>query len=276
MAVRPVVKMTRKEIYDEVWKIAVSGMAMKYSIPYSAMRKQIMDANIPVPPSGYWTKKEYGKDVTVTELEGDPNEVVALYKSSVSATKMRNAVPADEDESTSEQKPVEVESPAEEQEAHLPEQNVEPVALPVLGEPEIQEGWGGTKYNVYRRETLYKEVWQFPVTEVAKKYAVSDVAIHKICKSLDIPTPPRGYWEKLRAGKGVQVIPLPHRDSGEIKTGIRNENLYKQTASEGLAFLSEEDRGMVLAVASQIVLPEQKEKQHPKVAAYRKSLPALV
>ena len=276
MAVRPVIKMTRKEIYDEVWKIAVSGMAMKYSVPYSAMRKQIMDANIPIPPSGYWTKKEYGKDVDIAELEGDPNEVVALYKSSVSATKMRNAVLADEDESISEQKPVEVESPAEEQETLLLAQNMEPATLPVLGEPEIQEGWGGTKYNVYRRETLYKEVWQYPVTEVAKKYAVSDVAIHKICKSLDIPTPPRGYWEKLRAGKEVQVIPLPHRDSGEIKTGIRNENMYKQTASEGLAFMSEEDRGMVLAVASQIVLPEQKEKQHPKIAAYRKSLPALV
>ncbi len=90
MAVRPVVKMTRKEIYDEVWKIAISGMAMKYSIPYSAIRKQIMDANIPIPPSGYWAKKEYGKDVVIAELEGDTNEVVALYKSSVSAAKMRN------------------------------------------------------------------------------------------------------------------------------------------------------------------------------------------
>lgn len=276
MAVRPVVKMTRKEIYDEVWKIAISGMAMKYSIPYSAIRKQIIDANIPIPPSGYWTKKEFGKDVVIAELEGDPDAVVALYKSSVSATKMRNAVPAVEDESVSERKPVEAESPVEEQEPQLSEQNMEPATLPVLEESEVQEGWGGTKHNVYRRETLYKEVWQFPVKEVAKKYAVSDVAIHKICKSLDVPTPPRGYWEKLRSGKKVEIPPLPHSDKHDVKTGMRRENVYTQTASEGLAFMPEEERTMVLAVASQILLPGEKEKLHSKVAAYRKSLPILI
>ena len=45
----------------------------------------------------------------------------------------------------------------------------------------------------YTRETLYEEVWNEPVSTVAKKYGVSDVAIHKICKSMDIPVPPRGY-----------------------------------------------------------------------------------
>lgn len=53
MAVRPAVKLTRKQIYDEVWSSAVSGMALKHSIPYSSLLKQIKDANIPIPPSGY-------------------------------------------------------------------------------------------------------------------------------------------------------------------------------------------------------------------------------
>ena len=39
MAIRPTVKLTRQQIYDEVWSSAVSGMAMKYNIPYSAMLK---------------------------------------------------------------------------------------------------------------------------------------------------------------------------------------------------------------------------------------------
>ena len=50
MDLRPVARLTRKQIYDEVWTIAVSGMALKYNIPYSSMRKQIMDAGIPIPP----------------------------------------------------------------------------------------------------------------------------------------------------------------------------------------------------------------------------------
>ena len=33
----------------------------------------------------------------------------------------------------------------------------------------------------YEREKLYKEVWDEPVSTVAKRYCVSDVAIRKIC-----------------------------------------------------------------------------------------------
>ena len=36
----------------------------------------------------------------------------------------------------------------------------------------------------YEREKLYKEVWNEPVSTVAKRYGVSDVAIRKICKSM--------------------------------------------------------------------------------------------
>lgn len=74
--------------------------------------------------------------------------------------------------------------------------------------PETVQRFGQT-YNVYNRETLYQEVWNMPVTEVAKRYKVSDVTIHKVCKSLNIPTPTPGYWAKLRAGKPVKKTPLP-------------------------------------------------------------------
>ena len=48
----------------------------------------------------------------------------------------------------------------------------------------------------YTRETLYEEVWNEPVSTVAKKYGVSDVAIHKICKSMDIPAPLGGIGQR--------------------------------------------------------------------------------
>ena len=73
-------KLTRKQIYDEVWSISISGMVKKYDISYSLLYKQIKDANIPIPPKGYWTKKEFGKETVVAELNGDPDEVVELYK----------------------------------------------------------------------------------------------------------------------------------------------------------------------------------------------------
>ena len=75
-----VTKLTRKQIYDDVWSISISGMVKKYDISYSLLYKQIKDANIPIPPKGYWTKKEFGKETVVAELNGDPDKVVELYK----------------------------------------------------------------------------------------------------------------------------------------------------------------------------------------------------
>lgn len=72
------VELTRKELYEEVWKISVAGVAKKYGIPYTKCLAQIKTAKIPIPPSGYWTKISYGKPVEQTPLQGNEDEVVAL------------------------------------------------------------------------------------------------------------------------------------------------------------------------------------------------------
>ncbi len=53
----------------------------------------------------------------------------------------------------------------------------------------------------YDREKLYDEVWSQPMWKLAPEYGVSDVALAKTCKKLKIPTPGRGYWAKLAAGR---------------------------------------------------------------------------
>lgn len=92
----------------------------------------------------------------------------------------------------------------------------------VLGKPEIVKNWAGKDQNVYRRELLYQEIWNFPITEVAKKYAVSDVMIHKVCREMEIPTPPVGYWAKKHAGQDISIPPLPPSNCRCIKFGFRS------------------------------------------------------
>jgi hypothetical protein len=53
----------------------------------------------------------------------------------------------------------------------------------------------------YNREKLYAEVWSEPIQHVAKRYGVSDVALAKVCRKLNIPRPGRGYWAIKAAGK---------------------------------------------------------------------------
>ncbi len=65
--------------------------------------------------------------------------------------------------------------------------------------------YGNAKWN---RESLYEEVWQSPVSKVAEKYGISDVAIAKVCRKLKIPVPGRGYWARKSAGYSVKRQPL--------------------------------------------------------------------
>jgi ankyrin repeat protein len=58
----------------------------------------------------------------------------------------------------------------------------------------------------YDREKLYNEVWSEATQKVAARYGVSDVALTKVCRQLNIPKPPRGYWAKKAARQ-----PLPRR-----------------------------------------------------------------
>src|SRR5258708_6634313 len=63
---------------------------------------------------------------------------------------------------------------------------------------------------VLRREQLYEQVWAEPVTKVAQRHQVSDVALAKACRRLGVPLPPRGYWAEI-AGQTPKKPPLPAR-----------------------------------------------------------------
>lgn len=286
MPEEPVIRITRQQLYDEIWKISVAGLAKKYDIPYSQLMKQIKQADIPVPPSGYWTQLSFGKPVTKPELPEPVNEVISIYKTvprsqtkkqkvELQSKEVKNETLSSENQAISEVSinnmtvKATVADTKETKTGNVSEEHVD-LPAQVVDEPETYTQYGQT-YNVYDRETLYKEVWEKPVTEVAKRYKVSDVAIHKVCKALDIPTPPAGYWAKLRAGKPVSVIPLPPSDKPSRKTGIQTGSAYQATREkESLAFLNEEDRSVIFAVASQILLPDEGARMHPKIIAHRK------
>ena len=56
-------------------------------------------------------------------------------------------------------------------------------------------------YITLPRSALYELVWTKPVTELAKEFGISDVALAKRCRSIKIPLPPRGYWARVAAGQ---------------------------------------------------------------------------
>ena len=65
-----------------------------------------------------------------------------------------------------------------------------------------------------QRETLYKEVWEEPMSKLAVRYNVSDVALAKVCRKLNVPVPPRGYWARVQHGQRITRPKLPKLQDG--------------------------------------------------------------
>jgi len=61
----------------------------------------------------------------------------------------------------------------------------------------------------FTREQFYELVWSKPMTHLAKEFALSDVALHKICKKHGVPSPPVGWWAKKAAGHQLKQPALP-------------------------------------------------------------------
>jgi hypothetical protein len=209
---------------------------------------------------------DFGKEAVKPELSGEVDEVVSLdatalktrKKKTITSTPVKAAHP----------KPMKkiVNQPR----THIQPKTKEAGTVQTLEEPETVTQYGQT-LNVYKRELLYREVWAMPVIEVEKRYKVSDIAIHKVCKSLDIPTPPLGYWTKKRAGKPVVVPPLPKSNKPSEKTGIQTGITYApEVGKETLGFMSDEERAILLSVVSQILLTDEGAKMHSKIIAHRK------
>ena len=61
----------------------------------------------------------------------------------------------------------------------------------------------------FTREEFYELVWSKPMVQLAPEFNLSDVALHKLCRKRNIPTPPRGWWARKSAGQEMARTPLP-------------------------------------------------------------------
>lgn len=230
------ITISRQALYEEVWTESAVKVAKKYEISYPQFLKLCKDNHIPIPPSGYWTKLEFHKPVEKTPLPASKNDTIRLIP--------EKGKPKDTAEVIAEE------------------------SIPVSEEGKIElvinrEG----ETPSYKRETLYREVWEAPMTEVCKRYGISDTGLRKICRKLDVPFPHAGYWAKVRAGKPVSKPALPRLklppNEDKPKTGDRRTLHIEKSA---LSFLKEADRAKILDAASRLRVAGPGAKLHKDIA----------
>ena len=118
--------------------------------------------------------------------------------------------------------------------------------------------------NKLERKSLYAEVWSQPMSKLGPQHGISDVMLKKICRYLNIPTPPRGYWAKVQNNIRVIKTPLPKMKIGQPTTyWIQKRHLvspkaeanYEKFSDEALKILAAINAGRPIKVAKRLASP---------------------
>src|SRR5579872_1815930 len=75
------------------------------------------------------------------------------------------------------------------------------------------------------REELYDLVWSVPMTKVGEKFKLSGSYMARVCATLRVPRPERGYWAKLAVGKAPGKPALPDAQPGDQLSWSQGEVL---------------------------------------------------
>lgn len=124
------------------------------------------------------------------------------------------------------------------------------------------------------RNTLYEQVWNTPMWKLAINYGFSDVGLAKICRKLNIPLPPRGYWQKNEVGKATSKPSLPEITNPQLsKVTIP----IKKPKAERLSENAMREMEFEKSPNNKIVVPDTLSRLHPilkpRVDALRNASP---
>jgi len=128
--------------------------------------------------------------------------------------------------------------------------------------------------ELYDRAQLLNEIWSEPMVLVAPRYNLSDVGLKKLCARLQIGTPPRGYWAKVKAGKRVHPRPKLREYVGHPSYLYRPtvQPIQPVEAAEVVDSRLQQVLIFEQQPENQIVVPERIKGWHPVVAAAREAL----
>lgn len=129
------------------------------------------------------------------------------------------------------------------------------------------------QHRTLTREELHQRVWANPVMHVAAALGLSDRGLAKICDRHRIPTPGRGYWQRLRSGKRVRRKPLPELFLKEAHLATINlPSRASRKDTEEVSERAKEQEHVEARPENRIVVPERIGRSHPLVVQTRKAL----
>ncbi|MFM6933835.1 MAG: hypothetical protein ACKOXP_00180, partial [Flavobacteriales bacterium] len=72
-------KKTRRELFEMVWSLPMTKLSKQFELSDVGLRKICIKNQIPLPPQGHWTRKQFGKEDPTPELpKNDFNPTIKL------------------------------------------------------------------------------------------------------------------------------------------------------------------------------------------------------
>jgi hypothetical protein len=123
------------------------------------------------------------------------------------------------------------------------------------------------------REQLYEQVWTEPILSIARSLSISDRGLAKICARHRIPTPGRGYWQRLRSGHRVRRKALPQLPTVEAHLAVihvrRRAPLPQPEEPPGPVAIQQEFEARP---ENRLSVPERVDRFHPLIRQTREGL----
>ena len=70
---------TRQELFELVWSMPMTKLSKQFELSDVGLRKICIKNQIPLPPQGHWTRKQFGKEDPTPELpKSDFNPTIKL------------------------------------------------------------------------------------------------------------------------------------------------------------------------------------------------------
>lgn len=129
-----------------------------------------------------------------------------------------------------------------------------------------------TEKNKLSRKELYDLVWSTPLSQLAKKYQISDNGLRKICIKLDIPLPKSGYWSKIKFDKKVSKIALPKNTTVEQYINLSYRNNEATIEEHYLSAFHRLKKELEAIPQLNFKVPEKLINPHPLIKAAKADL----
>lgn len=139
-------------------------------------------------------------------------------------------------------------------------------------------------FDVEEREKLYNEVWEESLAAIAKRYGISETALRKRCNKLDIPLPPKGYWQKIKSGKEIKKPALSKVFGKYVQIVQKSIIKYKYNSNEltdeqlvalkeeELSLLTDETKVLIKKKCYDIVVKEQLRNPHQLILNHQEEM----